>query len=391
MSAISNKTTWITGIAIFSMFFGAGNVVFPLLLGKICGDQNLYATIGLLLTAIGGPLLGLFGAMLFQGNFKEFFCRIGTAPGYILMIITSLLLGPFAVMPRCLIVSYAALSSFFPGLSLFAFSILSAAVIFLLVFKKNKLLPILGMTLSPILLISLILIIVISLFGGKATHVEMTPIKALTKGLLVGYDTMDLIASIFFSVSIWSLLKTKLRTEHHAGKNYEIKVFMIAGSFAGILLGLVYIGFSHAASLHIPLLANTPSENLLTTLAYSSLGSIFGILANLAIGLACLTTIMSLAVTFTEILRNDFNMKKINHPTWIFIIVVITALFSNLGFSTIMNFIHPAVEICYPAIVVMTICNILYKTCNFKMIKSPVYVTLAITLIIKGIFVMKAL
>ncbi|MCH9631082.1 MAG: Branched-chain amino acid transport system 2 carrier protein [Chlamydiia bacterium] len=391
MSAISSKTTWITGIAIFSMFFGAGNVVFPLLLGKMCGDQNSYATIGLLLTAIGGPLLGLFGAMLFQGNFKEFFCRIGTAPGYILMIITSLLLGPFAVMPRCLIVSYAALNSFFPGLSLFSFSILSAAVIFLLVFKKNKLLPILGTTLSPILLICLILIIAISFFGGSETHVEMTPMRALTSGLLVGYDTMDLIASIFFSVSIWSLLKTKLRSEHHPDTRYETKVFLIAGSFAGVLLGLVYIGFSHVASLHIPLLQNVSSENLLTTLAFSSLGSIFGILANLAIGLACLTTIMSLAVTFTEILRNDFKLKKINHPTWIFIIVVLTALFSNLGFSTIMKIIHPAVEICYPAIIILTICNILYKTCNFKMVKLPVYATFAITLFIKGIFVMKAL
>lgn len=366
-------------------------MVFPLLLGKISGDQNFFATIGLLLTAIGGPLLGLFGAMLFQGNFKEFFCRIGIVPGYIFMIVTSLLLGPFAVMPRCLIVSYASLSSFFPHLSLFSFSILSAAIIFLLVIRKNNLLGILGTVLSPLLLICLILIIVLGFFGGSQTHVAMSGAQAFTKGLLVGYDTMDLIASIFFSVSIWTLLRTRLRAEKSPGAAYEKKVFLVAGSFAGILLGLVYVGFSTSASMHIPLLKKTSAENLLTTLAYSSLGPVFGIIANIAIALACLTTVMSLAVTFTEILRRDFHLKKLNHPTCVFILVAITAIFSNLGFKTIMSIIHPAVEICYPAIIVMTICNILYKTRNFQLVRFPVFLTLAITLIVKGIFVIKSI
>ena len=389
MRALFTKTTWITGFAIFSMFFGAGNVVFPLLLGKICGDKNFIATAGLLITAIGGPLLGLFGAMLFKGNFKEFFCRVGKPFGYIFMATTALLLGPFAVMPRCMIVSHAAVSSFFPNLTLFGFSLVSSALIFILVFKKNKLLPILGTLLSPLLLTCLILIILIALFGGNTTEVEISHAHAFKKGLLVGYDTMDLIASIFFSVSIWTLLKTKLRQEHHRDPKFETQVFLVAGSFAGLLLGCVYVGFSHVASLHIPLLASTSGENLLTTLAYSALGPVFGVVANIAIALACITTIMSLAVTFTEILRNDFHLKKLNYPTCVFVLVIITTIFSNLGFNTIMKVIHPAVELCYPAIIVMTICNILYKTCHFKMIKLPVYLTLLATFLIKGMFILK--
>lgn len=385
---LSNKTTWIIGIAIFSMFFGAGNVVFPLLLGKVSGDKNAYATIGLLITAVGGPLLGLFGAMLFKGNFKEFFLRIGTIPGYFFMLVTSLLLGPFAVMPRCVIVSYAALKSFFPMLSLLSFSILSALAIFALVFKKNKFLPIMGAILSPILLGCLLLIIVIGCFSGVQTPTAITETKAFTNGLLVGYDTMDLIASLFFAVSIWSILKTKLSEEPRKGSFYEMKVFLTAGAFAGILLALVYIGFSYAASRHIPLLANTTPENLLTELAYATLGPYLGILANFAIALACFTTVMSLAVTFSEILRKDFRLQKVNYPTWVLILVSLTAVFSNLDFKTIMKLIHPAVEICYPAIVVMTICNILYKLKGFTIIKTPVYITFGLTLFLK-IFLQK--
>ncbi len=385
MKVLKSSTTWIAGLAIFSMFFGAGNVVFPLLLGVLAKDQNIYANLGLLCTSIGGPLLGLFSALLFQGNFKEFFCRIGTVPGYILMIVTSLLLGPFAVMPRCMVVAFAALSKFLGGTSIFTFSIVAAIVIFLIIFKKNNLISVLGYILSPILVVCLVLIIIKSLFyPGSTSPSTLTGSEAFQYGLLTGYDTMDLIASIFFSVSIWTLLKTRLRRVDHETKPIEeMKVVITSGCFAGILLGLIYSGFSFATSLHSDTLQSIKSENLLTALAYSSLGPIFGSLANLAIALACVTTIMSLAVTFSEILRKDFKLSKLPHSLIVFLLIIITALFSNFGFDKIMSLIHPTVELVYPAIIVLTICNIGYKLFNFSVIKWPFYTTFTLTVCYK--------
>lgn len=367
------------------MFFGAGNVVFPLLLGVEAKTKIPLANIGLLITSIGGPLLGLFSAILFKGNFKEFFCRIGKVPGYLLMILTSLLLGPFAVMPRCLVVAFASLESFLGNLSIFPFSFIISGIIFLLIYKKNNVLSVLGSFLSPILIGSLLIIIIRALFlPGYTEAPSISNTTAFKLGLITGYDTMDLIASIFFSVSIWTLLKTRLKlVDHKVGARYEIKAILASGAIAGILLGLIYTGFSLSTATHSLDLINTEPERLLTTLAYKTLGPVFGGIANIAIALACLTTIMGLTVTFSEIIRKDFHLSKIPHSTIALLLLAVTALFSNLGFSKIMAFIHPTVELFYPAIIVLTICNAGSKLFNFKPIKIPFYATLALTFALK--------
>ncbi|MCH9614645.1 MAG: Branched-chain amino acid transport system 2 carrier protein [Chlamydiia bacterium] len=362
-------------LAIFSMFFGAGNVVFPLLLGKVVGEQFTFGALGLLITSIGGPLIGLFGAILFHGHFREFFARTGMILSPIFILVTAALLGPFAVMPRCIVVAYAAISSIFPAISLMQFSFISLIVVLLLLWKKTGVLDILGYVLSPLLLLCLLIIIYKGIATPGITHpVDISHIKAFTKGITTGYDTMDLIAAIYFSVSIWNLLKVKVKQSH------VTKTTFIAGSIAGILLGLVYVGLGFAASRNMDILGNVPPEKLLVAISYHLLGPQLGILANIAVALACLTTVMGLAVTFAEIIRRDFGATKLNYGVTIFILVFISALFSNLGFTRIMEFIHPLVAICYPAIITLTLCNIAYKCYGFKLVKTPVVIVLALTL-----------
>ena len=89
-----------TGFAMFSMFFGAGNVVFPLDLGRTAGHMNFYAIAGLLITAVGVPFTGLLTMFLFEGNYTKFFERIGKVPGFVLAAFIMALIGPFYAMPR---------------------------------------------------------------------------------------------------------------------------------------------------------------------------------------------------------------------------------------------------------------------------------------------------
>src|ERR1700722_11983722 len=90
------------GLAMFSMFFGAGNVIFPLALGQFAGDKNLYAILGLILTAALIPAAGVFAMILFEGNYKNFFGRLGKVPGFLLAFTTISLLGPLGSTPRCI-------------------------------------------------------------------------------------------------------------------------------------------------------------------------------------------------------------------------------------------------------------------------------------------------
>lgn len=389
MKAISLSVVWATGIAIFSMFFGSGNVVFPLDLGRATGQMVSFGVVGLLLTAIGAPLLGLLGAVLFEGDCKKFFYRMGAIPGYITVILIISLIGPFGVMPRCFNVAFSAVQPYFPELSLFTFNLLSGIFTLVLIAKRKWLLPILGYVLSPMLIISLLVIIAVGLLKPHEASVvpaTMGAVDAFTMGLVTGYDTMDLLASIFFAVSIWLLLKDQLKLKDESEvKTRLIPTYIISSLIGGGLLGIMYLGLCIVTAWHAPLVQGVPSEALLSVLAIKLLGPNLAIIANVAIALACFTTVMALAVTTVDVFYVEMNNTAIAKKfefrySWIVTVVIgITVILSNLGFETIMVFLHGVMIYCYPAIIVLTICNILYKLFGFKPVKLPVYGTLLIT------------
>lgn len=355
------------------MFFGAGNAVFPLLLGKMAGDKVPFALFGLLITAVGGPLLGMLGTVLFQGKTRLYFSRIGKFPGTFLMLITLGFLGPFAVMPRCVTVAYAGIKPIVPELSLMMFSILFSLLCFFCCINKNRVIPLLGLILSPMLLGCLVLIIIKGKLTGNAYPVvDLSAKEAIFAGLSCGYDTMDLIASLFFSAAIWNMLQGK-------GNQSLFKTAMLSGLVGGFLLAAVYIGLCQVSALHQGHLSNAAPEELIINLAALTLGPYLGLTANLAIALACLTTVIALATTIGDVLTREF--IKGGEGLVLFLVLAITALLSNLGFEKIMMIMHPMVAICYPAIIVLTLCNIGYQTRGFNSVKVPVALTLALTII----------
>lgn len=391
MRLSSLAIVWSTGVAIFSMFFGSGNVVFPLLLGANTGNQISWALFGLTITAVGAPLLGLLGCVLFAGDCKQFFYRIGQVPGYIAVMLILALLGPLGVMPRCFIVAYGAIKPYLPELSLLMFSIAAGLMTLLLIARRDLILPVLGYFLSPVLILSLIVIMAVGVFRSEPMlPVPFSPFMAIQEGLAVGYDTMDLLASIIFSVSIWLLLQEKLNIKTDKDiRTKLIPTYVWASIVGGGLLGLVYVGLSYSAALHAKALVNTAPEQVLATLAIYLLGPKLAMVANIAIVLACLTTVMSLAVAVVDVIHveimNTQLGKKLSYSYgWMMgLTMLLTVLFTNLGFAAIMAFLHPIMAVCYPAIIVLTVCNILYKLYGFPYVKVPVYVTFAFTLCYK--------
>ena len=298
MRGFFKKTIFSMAIAIFSMFFGAGNAIFPLILGMQSGHNFGIAFCGLLLTGIGGPLLGLIGGTLYRGQCTTFFARAGTIGGPLLMIITLGLLGPFAVLPRCVTVAHAAIAPLVYFSTPWSFALLFALTGLILCYKRKYLLPVLGYVLSPLLIGCLLMIIGQSLFYPVAQQ-GLSSLSAFKSGISTGYDTMDLIASIYFSAGIWTMI------EIHSSDKSPKHVFLTtlkAGILGCFLLALIYLGLMHASAVYAPQLANTPPEQLMSHLANISLGPTLGLVANLAIALACLTTVISLVMTISQIL-----------------------------------------------------------------------------------------
>src|SRR3990167_7604738 len=102
MRTKSKFQTLSIGFAIFSMFFGAGNTIFPLVMGAFAKDKNLFALLGLSITAIVVPIIGLLAMFLYKGDYKQFFYRMGKWPGFFIILLIMMLTGPFAGTPRCI-------------------------------------------------------------------------------------------------------------------------------------------------------------------------------------------------------------------------------------------------------------------------------------------------
>lgn len=347
-----------TGLAMFSMFFGAGNVIFPLVIGQSAGNQTPYAISGLLLTAVGVPFLGMLAIVLFKGSYEQFFARLGKIPGLLVATFILLLLGPFGALPRCVALSFATLKHTWPALSSVIFSTIAFVVIFFCTWKKGRIVDIIGTLLTPLLLICLFVIVIAGLFTSE----QLPPSNwsagdAFQQGLIEGYNTMDLLASFFFSSIIFSSLSKG--TDHS-----EKKVFWLAVKASGIgaaLLGLVYIGFSLVAAYHAEGLSFNGSGELLGALTIKILGPHAGLVASATIALACLTTAIALAAVFAEFLQKAITKGRLTYFQSLLITLGLSYGVSTMEFSGIAAWLSPILQIIYPALILFTIVNIVWK------------------------------
>lgn len=380
----SKVNTIATGLAMFSMFFGAGNVVFPLGIGQYAKDHNIYAIIGLLITAVGVPFAGLLSMTLFNGNYKAFFERIGKIPGFIVTAIILGLIGPFGAIPRCIVLSYSTLKPLLSDtFSLPWFSIFSCLIIFLFTIKRNNIIDLLGYILTPILLASLAIIIVKGLISSPS--LEPSPYSKFTvflKGIKEGYQTMDLLAAFFFSSVVIACLKKDIDTSNP--QNYKQVIFLSlrASVIGAFLLSLIYVGFSFVAAFYSPLLKGTPQGELPGIIAIHVLGPYASVVAQIAVILACLTTAIALSAVFAEFIHQDICHDKIGYGWSLLITLIISFFVSTLNFTGIANFLEPILQVCYPALIVLCFVNILYKLHHFKWVKTPVFLTFICSLIV---------
>lgn len=360
------------GLAMFSMFFGAGNIIYPLAVGQYAKDQNFFAIFGLILTAVLMPIAGAIAMILFDGNYRRFFGRLGSIPGFLFALIIISLLGPLGSTPRCIALSYTTLKSAFIDMPLPLFSAISCGIIFLFTFRKQNMIAILGWILTPLLLLALVLIIMIGLMTAPPPlSVEESSLSMFTHGLHEGYNTMDLLAAFFFSASIINLLKAR--------QGSYFRISLQASGIAACLLGAIYIGFSYIASFHGNDLATGGKDALLAAISMKIAGPYAGILVCSAIALACLTTAIALVSAFTDFMHRDVFLEKISYELTLIGALILTFFISTLEFTGISAFLWPILQICYPGLIVLTLLNIAYRLTGFTPLKLPVFLTFALS------------
>ncbi|MGK5593989.1 MAG: branched-chain amino acid transport system II carrier protein [Parachlamydiaceae bacterium] len=348
---------WSTGFALFSMFFGSGNLVFPLSVGYESQGHFLLGAVGIVLTGVIVPFLGVLGMLLYKGDLNHFFFFLGKRGVLIFSFCLLALMGPFGVLARCLTVAHGALLLLFPQLTLTLSSLLICALIFLLSVNESKIVKVIGSGLTPLLLFAITAIV----FAGlqqpcPATIKDSVPFEAFKNGFFQGYYIMDLLAAFFFSHFILKHLRQTYQNNEQHIPNIFFKASIIGASLlASVYVVLVILGWYYS-----PLFHQKSPQEFLGLIAFESLGRFAGPVVCLAIVFACLTTAIILTSLFADFIRQEMFTSKLTHKTSTFLTLSIGFSVSILEFDGIAKVLGPIVEIIYPFLILITFFNIFY-------------------------------
>lgn len=364
------------GFALFAMLFGAGNIIFPLYLGANIGENIYTSIIGFLLTGVGAPFLGLFSSSLFEGNYWKFFNKIGKIPAFIIITFLMIIIGPLIAIPRTEIVVFSNIYTYLPKIlqNHYIFSFIYCLLILLLSKNELKILNILGLILSPLKIVTFSILIITGLLlstNNITTLDNITPIQAFNKSILVGYSTMDLLATFFFSSVIFQSIK----------KNKNISLIINANIIGAILISIIYIFFILLSFKYKNYLINIPIENTLIEISKLILGNFGGVFVSFCLSIACLATALALTQVSKKYIHKEIFKKNISELKCLIIIITITFIMSHLKFQNIMKIILPFLEILYPSLIVICITNTLYKIKKINIIKLSTYSTFFISIL----------
>ncbi|MGB7978790.1 MAG: branched-chain amino acid transport system II carrier protein [Chlamydiales bacterium] len=377
----NNSLTFSTGLAMFSMFFGSGNLVFPLVVGQMSEGHFGLASIGILLTGVLVPFLGILAMLLFNGNSKDFFGRLGRPAIFWFPLIALSLMGPFGVLARCITVAHGAFRLVLPDTPLWLFSMVCCALTFFLAIRKNRIVPLLGTILTPLLLLALS---AIALFGLLSA--DLPPVSpngswsSFKNGIVQGYQTMDLLAAFFFSAFVIKHLKERGPTAQSS-----LPVFLKSSVIGAGLLSIVYVILVLLGAIYAPKLASVPPQEMLGFVANEALGSFAAPIVCCTVVLACLTTAIVLASLFAEFFKKEVMREKINSGTALIVTLAIAFGISTLEFSGIARFLGPILEAVYPALIVLTVLSIFHKLWGWSTVRMPIAIAFVLKLLSRAI------
>ena len=351
---LSFREVILVGSLLFGLFFGAGNLIFPLELGQRSGVNLGPVTIGFLISAIGLPILGIVATGLSDSDSLFDSAKpAGDFFAYFFTILLYLTIGPGFAIPRTATVSYEVALKGMVGANDTIYLLVFSIVFFLLAYyfavKKGNLIDIIGKYMTPIFLVLLAIIAILALVKPMGPAAAINPTEKyqsnpFTVGIIDGYNTLDAPASLAFAVLIIAAIKD-LGVKEAADIGREI---LKAGLVCLVGMGIVYssLAFLGSSSAHIM----DGGENgaiILAKIASHYLGSAGHILLSLIVFLACLKTAIGLISACSEMFSEMLSFK-VTYKQYCIIFSIVSFLIANLGLSKIISLSIPVLMFLYP-------------------------------------------
>ena len=379
-----NKDIIVVGFALFAMFFGAGNLIFPPYLGVVSGSGWMTGFTGFIIADVGLALLAILAAAKCQGDINAVLGRAGKTLSLILATAIMICLGPLLAIPRTGATTFEmGMQPIINGFNPIVFSVIFFGLTLVLTIKPSKVVDIIGQYLTPALLIALIFLIIMGVVSPLGDLNEAPVISNIfAEGISQGYQTMDPLGAIALSAVVIISLSQKGYTE----ESQKIKLTMKAGLVAAVALVIVYGGLTYLGSTVAHQFAGVnPADinqtSLIVSITEQLLGKPGKVVLAVIVGLACLTTAIGL-VSATAQYFNKISKGALKYETIVIVVCIFSAVVSNFGVSTIIKFSAPILSVIYPATIVLVIMTLFgHKINNDNAFKGATYVALLVSIL----------
>ncbi|MCQ9126020.1 branched-chain amino acid transport system II carrier protein [Corynebacterium amycolatum] len=357
----------VTALMLFSMFFGAGNLIFPPKLGVDSGTNFGPSITGFLLTGVALPVLAIIAIAISGSNLRDLAFRAGRIFSLGFPVIAYLSIGAFYALPRTGAVSYET------GVQpIFGSDSLAAAAAFYFVFfgialalawNPNEIVSKLGKILTPALLILLVVLVGMSAFkfdAASAGPIEKYSSTPFASGLVEGYLTMDSIAGLAFGIIVISALRVSGVPE---GKRM-VRGTMISGLFAGILLAIIYLGLGYVGQVLPNAASFDNGSGILAEASKQAMGQGGQIVFGLIVLLACMTTAVGLIAATSEFF--NLLLPGISYKAWAIVFTVMSFVMATQGLSQVLAIAAPIITFIYPPAITLIALTLLDPVISYS-------------------------
>ena len=347
---------------LFGLFFGAGNLIFPIHLGQLAGSHIWSAVAGLLITAVGMPLMSVaaLGISRSDGLFA-LSGKVARPYAYFFTCLLYLTIGPFFAIPRCATTSFTVgLEQVLPEgharLFLLLFTLLFFVAALLFSLFPGKILTWVGKILNPCFLVFLGILVTVALVRPAAAIGEVAPqgdyaAQPFFAGFLEGYNTMDVLAGLAFGIVVVQVIRGLGVENEDAVAGTTVR----AGVFSCLLMGLIYVAVALVGVQSRGVFETSENGGIaFAQIARHYLGYPGLIILAATVTLACLKTAVGLITSCAETFKTMFP-KGPSYRVWAIVFSTVSFLFANFGLSTIIEFSIPVLMFLYPLAITLAV------------------------------------
>ena len=377
---MNKKTTdiFVVGFALFSIFFGAGNLLFPPYLGLVSGQDWFISFLGFIIGDAGLALLVIVVAAKNKGILDEILVRGGKKLARFIGCAAILCIGPFLAIPRTAATTFEmSILPFMPNLGTAGsviFSIIFFVATYFLTIKSTRVLDIIGKFLTPVLLLSLLALIIKGVITpiGPMSPDHMIDRSLFSEGLSQGYLTMDALGASAMAGIMISTLVSKGYTD----TKDQISMTIKAGFVSGIALSIVYGGLCYLGATMSTMHDINTSQALLVVAATEGIfGTPGKVLLAIMVLFACLTTSIGLTSSAGRYFE-DTTDGRLSYEKIVTAICIFSAVVSTFGVNKIIQISIPILQTIYPVMIILVVLTIFTKQIkNDNTFKGAAYFT----------------